>query len=648
MLHLVKGFKEEELSPEQIRCLRAISHEVRADVLKMIRLAEAGNAAGSLSSVDIFVTLLASINLRPEILGDAKRDRIVVSHGHTSPALYASLGRFDFFDLDDAIALFCKSGSVFEGNLDRSVPGVEWGSGNLGLGLSVASGLGLACKLKNQKFNVFLVMSDAEQQKGEIAEARRFAKKYRLNNITAIIDCNTVQAVGRTADVMPQNLKYEYIADGWDVIEINGHDHNELYKALRRASQIQSAPVLILAHTTIGKGVSFIESDPIYPWVKHSQEEYIEAMKELRVSSDLTELADYREAFTAFELELAEEEFEAPTPNVGKPTTYKSGQSLSNIEAFGKFLVDVGELNKENEKNPIAVIDANTAETSGSMKFGKENRASFFEFGVQDHSAATTAGALSMEGVSTVWASPGVFSLEAAYNQLKMIDLNRCHLKLAATHLGLDHAHEGKSLQCIDYIGLVNNLLGFNAVFPADPNQADRVLRYVLRQPGNWVVGLSSRKTPIVTDLDGSPYYAGKYQFEYGLTELIRPGDHGVILTSGAMLENALKAWDKLKEMGREPSVLHVPCPKALETSEDPTLLNCLRMGRVITYEDHNVNTGLGSIVANFIATRGISCRLLKLGVARYGFSGSYDEILKKLGLDVDELVARAYKLLKK
>jgi len=648
LLYVAKGFKEEELTAEQIRCLRAISSEARADALKMIRISGAGAAAGSLSSVDIFVTLLACINLRPELVNDPKRDRIVVSHGHTAPGLYAALGRFDFFDMDDAAALFCKSGSVFESNLDRAVPGVEWGSGNLGMGLGVASGLALASKLKNEKFNVFLVMSDAEQQKGEVAEARRFAKKYRLNNITAIIDCNTIQAVGKTADVMPQNLKYEYIADGWDVIEINGHEHNELYKGLRRAAQIQSAPVLILAHTTSGKGVSFIESDPIYPWVKSSQEEYAEAMLELRAASDLSELIDYREAFTTFDLELAEEEVEVPCPAVGKPSNHKVGQKVDNLEAFGKVLAEIGELNRDNEKCPVAVIDANTAEITGTDKFGKENRANFFEFGVQDHAAATTAGALSMEGVSSVWASPAVFSLESAYNQLRLIDLNRGNLKLVVTHLGLDNAEEGKPLQCIDYMGLANNLMNFKAVFPADANQADRVLRYVLQQPGNWIIGVSGRATPILSDLDGSSAYGGKYQFEYGSTELIRPGEHGVILTTGAMLSNAVKAWDKLKEMEREPSVLHVPCPKALETSDDQNLLNCLRMGRVITYEDHNVNTGLGSMVANFIATRGISCRLLKLGLTRYGFSGSYDELLLKLGLDVETLASRAYKFLKK
>ncbi|HSH69992.1 MAG TPA: transketolase, partial [Deferrisomatales bacterium] len=264
MIQIGNGFKDEELTAEEVRRLRNLSRLTRADALRMIHLAGSGHPGGSLSSVDLYVTLLATMDLRASEPDDPRRDRLVVSHGHTAPAMYGALGHCEFFDLDDAVGLFRKAGSIFEGNLERTVPGVEWTSGNLGMGLSTAAGFALAGRLRGLKYNVFVVMSDGEQQKGQMAEARRFAKKYRLNNITALVDFNGLQAVGKNADVMPQNVKYEYIADGWDVIEVNGHDHNEIYRALRRAIQIQSAPVLVLADTVMGSGVSFMENNPEY------------------------------------------------------------------------------------------------------------------------------------------------------------------------------------------------------------------------------------------------------------------------------------------------------------------------------------------------------------------------------------------------
>jgi transketolase len=648
-MQIAKGFKEEELSPEEVRHLRNTSRLVRGDVLRMTRLAEGGHPGGSLSSTDIFVTLLASASLSPDSPENSRRDRILVSHGHTAPAFYAALGRFDFFDLDDAIGLFRKAGSIFDGHLNRTVPGVEWTAGNAGQGLSVACGFALAGRLKGIKANVFLVMSDGEQQKGQVAEARRFAKKYRLNNITVIVDANNTQFAGRTLDIMPQNIKYEYIADGWDVIEINGHDHNDIYKAMRRAIQIQSAPVLILAHTVIGEGVSFMENQPEYHGRALTEEEYLEAMRELRIDPDLSEASDYRNAFSDFDLDIAEEQLEScPIPDVGEPFTYSPGELIETRTAFGKALADLGERNKGNEECPIAVIDCDLAGSVRTDEFAQKNRGAFFQFGVQEHAAAATAGALSTEGVLTIWAAYGAFGIDEVYNQLRMNDLNRTQLKIVATHLGLDVGSEGRGQQCVDFLGLASNLFGFRAVFPADANQTDRAFRHIVRQPGNWLLGLGRSGAPVIAALDGKPFFAGDYAFEYGKVDLLRPGEHGVIISTGQMLGRALEAWEILRGEGLEPSILHVSCPKTLEESDDPVLLQHLRKGRVVTYEDHNVHTGLGSRVANYISKRGISCRLLKMGVDRYGTSGAPDDVYRLMGLSAEQLVERARKFLKR
>ncbi|NTU60227.1 MAG: transketolase, partial [Deltaproteobacteria bacterium] len=364
-MQIAKGFKEEELSPEEIRQLRNLSRLVRGDILRMTRLAAGGFPGGPFSSSDLFVTLLASANVSPDAPENPKRDRIVVSHGHTAAAFYSALGRLDFFDLDDAVALFRKAGSVFDALLERAVPGVEWAPGVAGQGLSAACGFALSARLKGLKPNVFVVMSDGEQQKGQVAEARRIAKKYRLNNITALVDANNAQYSGRASEVMPQNIKYEYIADGWDVIEINGHDHNEIYKALRRAIQIQSAPVLVLAHTVVGQGVSFMEGQTEYHSRPLTDEEFTEATRELRVEADLAEAADYRSAFGDFDLDLGDDAPGFCPPETGSPFDYPAGQAVENLSAFGRALVDVAERNRGADGCPVAAVDCGLASSVG-------------------------------------------------------------------------------------------------------------------------------------------------------------------------------------------------------------------------------------------------------------------------------------------
>jgi transketolase len=161
-------------------------------------------------------------------------------------------------------------------------------------------------------------------------------------------------------------------------------------------------------------------------------------------------------------------------------------------------------------------------------------------------------------------------------------------------------------------------------------------------------MGVGCSPGPVIADLDGKPLFAGDYCFEYGGVDLVRPGEHGVILTTGPMLWRAVAAWEVLRAEELEPAVLHVGCPKLVDATDDPVLLQNLRKGRVITYEDHNVRTGLGSRVANCIAARGISCRLLKLGIDRYAVSGEPDEVYRRMGLDQDTLVAKARKFLKR
>lgn len=646
-MQLAKGFKDEELPTQAVRGIRKLSRQVRGDILKMTRLAGGGAVGGALSVVEVLVTLVASADLDPLDPDNPKRDRLVVSHEHATPAYYATLGRMDFFDLDDAVCLYKRAGSIFEGRPDRKVPGVEWCCGVPGQGLSAACGLSLAARWTGYKPNIFVVMSDEEQQCGQVAEARRFAKKYRLNNITAIIDANNVQSAGKTSEVMPQNLKYEYIADGWDVIEINGHDPAELYQAVRRASQIQSTPVLVLANTNMGSGVSFIENQAEFYTRGVTAAEFEEAMKELGESADLAEGYDYRSTFGDFDFEVDKEEPRYLNFETGKPHSYGLKERLGNTTAFGNALADIGQISKAADQ-PLVVFDCGHSQNIDMSAFVGKYGDKFIQAGLGNHAAATIAAAMSADGIAVVMVDFGVQALAEVYNQLRMADINNANLKVVATRIGLDAGAEGKAMHSVDYAGLAANLFGFKLLVPADPNQTDRALRFMMAEPGNWIMGIGATETPVLNDGAGKAIFGGDYKFEYGKVDVLRHGEHGVIITSGQMVSKAIEAWAILNKDGMAPTLLNVSCPFALDEVESPEFLKALRSGRVITYEDHNVRTGLGSRVAQVIAKRGVSCRLLTMGVDRYSLSGAPEDLYKWMGIDVESFVEKARKFLKR
>ena len=188
-----KRFEAERLDQESLKKLSELARRSRGDILKMTTLAASGHPGGSMSSIDFYLVLYSYANVHPQSSSDPNRDRIVISHGHTSPGVYAALGRLGFFPLDAGLATFRKAGSPFEGHVEKEIPGVEWNTGNLGQGLSAGCGFALGAKMLKKDLHVFVTMGCGEQQKGQISEARRFAIKYGLSDLTVIVDFNCRQ-----------------------------------------------------------------------------------------------------------------------------------------------------------------------------------------------------------------------------------------------------------------------------------------------------------------------------------------------------------------------------------------------------------------------------------------------------------------------
>jgi len=251
---------------EEIQALELKAKEIRVTIIEMLVAAGSGHTAGPLGMADIFTTLYFDILKHdPKNPLWDERDRVVLSNGHIVPVQYAALAHAGYFPIEECLTLR-KFGSRLQGHPERlKLPGLETTSGPLGSGLSQAAGMAYAFRMDGKKNHVYCMMSDGEQQEGNIWEAVLFAGKNRLSNITAIMDRNNIQINGDTEDVMPlEPLADKYRAFNWHVLEVNGHDIPAVISAIEEAKTIVEKPVLIIAHTIPGKGVPEIEGD--YRW----------------------------------------------------------------------------------------------------------------------------------------------------------------------------------------------------------------------------------------------------------------------------------------------------------------------------------------------------------------------------------------------
>ncbi len=272
------------LTDEDTKKLEAHAEAIRETILDMLVEAGSGHTAGPLGMSDLFAAFYFNILVHDPKNPDWEgRDRLVLSNGHTVPVRYAAMAHAGYFPVEECLTLR-KFGSRLQGHPERDrLPGLESTSGPLGSGLSQAAGMALALRMDGKKNRTYVMMSDGEQQEGNIWEAVMFAAKYELGNLTAVMDRNYIQIDGRTEDVMPlDSLKAKYEAFGWHVFEVDGHNIPDFIDAVDHAKAIPDKPTLIIAHTIPGKGVPDIEGDYTWHGKPPSKEEAARFMKELR------------------------------------------------------------------------------------------------------------------------------------------------------------------------------------------------------------------------------------------------------------------------------------------------------------------------------------------------------------------------------
>lgn len=280
VIRVERGIHMDKNEKKELECA---AYRIRRHVIDAVYHAASGHPGGSLSIAEILSVLyFHTMRIDPKNPQDPDRDRFVMSKGHCAPALYGTLAERGFFPKED-VKTFRQADSYLQGHPDmKGVPGVDMSTGSLGQGICTANGMALAAKLDGKDYRVYAILGDGELEEGQVWEAAMFAAHYKLDNLTAFVDLNLLQIDGDVRQVMnPTPVDEKFKAFGWNVLTIDAHDVEAVEAAIERAKEVKGKPTAVIARSTKGKGVSFMENNPAWHGAAPNQEQYEQAMKEL-------------------------------------------------------------------------------------------------------------------------------------------------------------------------------------------------------------------------------------------------------------------------------------------------------------------------------------------------------------------------------
>ena len=648
--------------------LRLAALEMRALAITDIFAAGSGHPGGSLSIMDIAAALyLRVLNHDPAEPAWAGRDRVYWSAGHKAPALYVALGRAGYFPAEDTVTLR-QLGSSFEGHPNRlKVPGVEISSGSLGQGLSVAVGSALTAKRRGESHRVYCIMGDGEQQEGSIWEAAMAAGHFRLDNLCGIVDENRLQIDGWVQDVMGiEPIGAKYATFGWSVIEIDGHDIEQILKAFDAAERQAGCPTVIIAHTVKGKGVSFMENQASWHGVAPNREQFERAIAELSTPAVPRERIDGMLSRAAERARRVTEETARQIPLSGRNYWWNAREKMKVAMdptriGFGRALEAAG------EDPRVCTIHADISSSIRIVDFEAkhpERLARVTSVGIAEQNMMGVASGMAREGLIPVTGTYGVFASGRAWDQLRTtVCYNNLNVKIAGAHGGISVGPDGATHQSLEEISLMSILPNMHVEVPCDSLETERATRHCLLEvEGPVYVRFAREATPVVTTA-ATPYKFGvanviRYRgekpqfldaFETVLsTEYRSEAEDAAIVACGPMVPEAMRAaWILKEDYGIETRVLNLHTVKPLDVAALVAAAAETRL--MVTAEEHQKG-GFGNLVAGAILRerKDFSHPLLldMIGVEdRFGLSGKPWELVQSIGLTAEHIAERVLNL---
>ena len=651
-----------------IEQLKDAANLMRGYDLVTLCAAGSGHAGGTLSIMDITAALYLHVaQLDPKNPNWADRDRILWSAGHKAPALYVGLGFAGFCDIDDVVTLR-KLHSRFQGHPHwLKLPGVEVSSGSLGQGLSVAVGMALSARLDEKKHKIFCLMGDGEQQEGQVWEAAMEAGHFHLDNIIAVIDVNRLQIDGWVKDVMEvQPLDQKYAAFGWEVLHVDGHDMKQLVEAFDKAKTVVGKPVVILADTVKGKGVSFMENVAGWHGKPPNREELTASLKELGLTERIPVEMLLNKA-KSYQAEMTRE-LEAKMPRFSRDFWWNAGDAMKvkmepTRKGFGKSLAENG----DDERIVCLGMDISGSITISDFYAGKpERKKRWISMGIAEQSATAAAVGFAREGKLPVIGSYATFSAARNLDQIRVsVCYGNFNVLIAGAHAGVSVGPDGATHQALEDLFAMTGMPNMSVVVPCDIVEARKATTHLLlKHVGPKYIRLAREATPIVTD-EKTPFVFGKANvirlrkeaadfvdaFETCLADDYKNESEDLsIIACGPMVPEAMRAALILKrDYGYEARVLNMHTLKPIDA--EAIIRAAHDTGVVVTAEEHQIGALAWRVSGLLTESKQLYGKPLITGAIgvkdRFGDSGAPWELVKELEVSAEHIAQKAVELMK-
>ena len=604
--------------------LQKLAKLIRYYILKSTTHAGSGHPTSSLSATELMTGLLFGGTFRFDCdrPDHPNNDRLIFSKGHATPLFYSmwlAAGKVT----EDEIMTYRKFGSIFEGHPTPAMKYVEAATGSLGQGLSIGLGMALNARyLDKLPYHTYVLLGDSEMAEGSQWEAMELAAYYKLNNLTGILDVNRLGQRGETMYGHDLEAYRKRIASfGWDTILIDGHSFDEILSAYATPREGTEKPLMVIAGTIKGKGVSFIEDKN--GW--HGKTLNTEQMEKA-----LEELGEIDTAIRGTIESPGNASPEKKEKSAAGKISYKKGDSLATRKAYGNALNRIFPAYPE-----LVSLDCEVSNSTYAEYFKKEHPDSFFEMFIAEQNMVGAALGLACRG-KLPFVSTFASFFTRAFDQIRMSQYSDANIKFAGSHAGVSIGQDGPSQMGLEDIAMFRSILKSVVLYPCDAVSAEKLVEAAAGEKGIVYIRTSRGDTPII--------YENDEEFAIGGCKVIRESknDKATLIGAGVTLYEALKAYEILKEEGINVRVIDLYSVKPLDretlkkAGEETSFL--------LTVEDHYPAGGIGEAVMS--ALSGLSIPVHSLAVTKKPRSGKPDELLRFEGISCDAIVSAIKKRL--
>jgi transketolase len=611
---------------KKIEALKKLATLVRYYILFSTTTAGSGHPTSSLSATELMVGLLFGGTFcydadHPE---HPNNDRLIFSKGHASPLFYGLWGAAGKLREEDFMT-YRKFGSPLEGHPTVAFRYAEAATGSLGQGLSIGLGMALNAKYLDQlPFRTYVLLGDSEMAEGSQWEAIQIATQYKLDNLIGILDVNRLGQRGET--MYGHDLKaYEsrISSFGWETIVIDGHDFSEILQAYEKALHLKDKPVMIIARTIKGKGVSFLEDKNGWHGKPLKRDEYDRALKELG------------EVDRSIRGEIPKPENLKPkerAPQEAGRIDYKVGQLIPTRKAYGNGLVRIF------PKFPNLVsLDGEVSNSTFAEIFKEAHPEAFFEMYIAEQNMVGVALGLSRRGKIPFVSTFAAF-MSRAFDQIRMSQYSDGNIKFVGSHAGVSIGEDGPSQMGLEDIAMFRTILGGVVLYPCDAVSTEKLVEASASHHGIVYLRTTREATPVI--------YPSDEEFVIGGCKVLRKSDRDIatVIGAGVTVHESLKAYEALE---REGIFLRVIDLYSIKPLDGKTLQEAARTIRaVITVEDHYAEGGIGEAVRSGLAD--LPVRVYSLSVKKKPKSGKPEELLDDEEISKNAIIKKVKEIIRK